>query len=346
MQALKAQVKPNNHADHLKDCNMSSIDELDFDRAMDEAGELILLGSALKTGIFSALAREKDIEALAIELNADKRALYIVLEALCVMGYVEKRTENYIIADQARPLFMEQGKDYMGGYLPHFMNKMKAWLELPLIIKGEKQGRKKPESISVFMNAMASRPDDFVEKVVDECLKRKKDAGSVLDLGGGPGKYSRAFVNRGLEAVLFDMPETIDYVTGEFALSGIRNLKLRKGDFTDDGFVKQFREHSFDIVFMGNISHIYSGDENRKLFLRAGKLVKKRGMIAIEDFVRGRSPSSEMFAVNMLASTESGGTWTEAQYREWLSEAGFGGIEVLDLDGKEKQLITAFLERI
>lgn len=325
---------------------MSSIDELDIDRAMDEAGELILLGSALQTGIFSALAQEKDIEALALELNADKRALYIVLEALCVMGYVKKRTGKYIIADRARPLLMEHGRDYMGGYLPHFMNKMKAWLELPLIIKGEKKGRKKPESISVFMNAMASRSDDFVEKVVDECLKRKKDAGNVLDVGGGPGKYSRAFLNRGLEAVLFDLPETIDYVAGEFALAGIRNLKLMKGDFTEDGFVKQFREHSFDIVFMGNITHIYSGDENRKLFLRAGKLLKKGGMIAIEDFVRGRSPSAEMFAVNMLASTESGGTWTEVQYGEWLTGAGFGGIEILDLDDTEKQLITAFLERI
>ncbi len=314
----------------------------DFNRAIEDANKLVLIGSALKTGIFSALTREKDIDTLTRELNADKRALYIVIEALCGMGYVEKRNEKYIIADTARPLFIEGGEEYVGGYLPHFMNKMKAWLELPLIIKGEKQGRKKPESISVFMNAMASRPDAFVEKVVEECLNRKKDAGNVLDLGGGPGKYSRAFVKRGLKAVLFDMPETIDHVGRDFGLKGIRDLTLKKGDFTDDGFVKEFKEHSFDIVFMGNITHIYSEEENRKIFLRSGKLLKPGGMIAIEDFVRGRSPSASMFAVNMLASTESGGTWTEAEYREWLTGAGFGGIEVFDVDGNEKQLITAF----
>ena len=65
-------------------------------------------------------------------------------------------------------------------------------------------------------------------------------------------------------------------------------------------------------------------------------------MVAIEDFVRGRSPYAGMFAVNMLAATERGGTWTEAQYREWLSDAGFCDIEVVDLDDDEKQLITAF----
>ncbi len=327
---------------HITDVNIPSTDELDLDRAMDDAHKLVLIGSALKTGIFSALTREKDIDELSRELNADKRALYIVLEALCGIGFVEKKNGMYIIADRARPLFVEHGEDYIGGYIPHFMNKMKAWLELPQIIKGEKPGRKKPESVSAFMNAMASRHDTFVETIVDECMKRMKDADKVLDMGGGPGKYAMAFVKRGIKAVLFDTPETIDYVKKAFGLANVRNLMLKKGDFTDDGFLKEFEEHSFDIVFMGNITHIYSENENRKLLVRAGKLLKKGGMVAIEDFVRGRSPSADMFAVNMLASTESGGTWTEAQYREWLNDAGFGNIEVLDLDGNEKQLITAF----
>ncbi|VVB86625.1 O-methyltransferase [uncultured archaeon] len=325
---------------------MSDMDEFDFDRAIGDADELVLIGSALKTGIFSALTTGKDIDTLTRELSADRRAIYIVLEALCGMGYVEKKKGMYIISDRARPLFIEGGDDYVGGYLPHFMNKMKAWLELPLIIKGEKPGRKKPESISAFMNAMASRPDAMVEKVVDECLMRKKDAVSVLDLGGGPGKYARAFVKRGLKAVLFDMPETIDHVSSAFGLTGVSDLTLMKGDFTDVGFVREFNEQTFDIVFMGNITHIYSEDENRVLLMRAGKLVKNTGIVAIEDFVRGSSPSAEMFAVNMLASTERGGTWTESQYREWLTDAGFSYVEVIDFDGREKQLITAVMEII
>ncbi|MCE8429438.1 MAG: hypothetical protein J5U19_13745 [Candidatus Methanoperedens sp.] len=90
------------------------------------------------------------------ELGADERALYIVLEALCAMGYVEKENDSYIIADRARPLFIDGGKDYVGGYLPHTLNKLNAWLKLPKIIKGEKTGRRKPDNISTFMNAMAS----------------------------------------------------------------------------------------------------------------------------------------------------------------------------------------------
>ena len=319
-------------------------EELDFDKAIDDANKIVLLGSAMKIGLFSSLTVEKDIPSLTRELGADERALYIVLEALRAMGYVEKKKDRYIIADRARSLFIEDGKDYLGGYLPHALNKLNAWLELPQIIKGEKTGRKKPENISTFMNAMASRPDEVVNEIVSHCLDKKKDAKTVLDLGGGPGKYSKVFINRGLKTVLLDIPETIDYVSSEFGLADIRNLTLKKGDFTEDEFVNEFEER-FDIVFMGNITHIYSEDVNRDILIRVGKLLKKGGMVAIEDFVRGRSPYAEMFAVNMLASTESGGTWTEEQYRKWLKDAGFGDIEVLDLADKEKQLITAFLEK-
>ncbi|MCZ7357207.1 MAG: methyltransferase [Candidatus Methanoperedens sp.] len=314
--------------------------DFDFERAGDDARELILLGAAYKAGIFSALAESKDISALKQELRADERALHIVLEALCSLGYVNKENSRYIIADKARPLFLERGEDYVGGYLPHLMDILGTWLKLPDIIKGIKSEKSTPRDVPSFMHAMASKPDAFVDEVISHCLARKRDAKYALDLGGGPGKYAKAFINKGLEAVLYDMPETIDYVGKEFGLSKIRNLTLKKGDFTDSEFVKDFKAGSFDIVFMGNICHIYSEEENRKLVRNVRVLLKRGGLIAIEDFVRGRSPRAELFGVNMLAHTEEGNTWTEEQYRAWLEDAGLHSIEVVDLDERESQLIT------
>jgi ubiquinone/menaquinone biosynthesis C-methylase UbiE len=319
----------------------TSNEEFDFETARDYASKLVLLGSAQRAGIFEALSGEKDIATLKHALNADERALFIVLEALCASGYVRKRLDRYIIAEKARSLFLERGENYVGGSLPHFLDIMEAWLKLPGIIKGAKPERAERD-VAAFMNAMASRPDEVVEETVEHCLKRKKNAKNVLDLGGGPGKYSKAFVNRGVKAVLYDLPDTIDYVKTRFGLGDVRNLTLRKGDFTNE-FVNEFAGESFDIVFMGNICHIYSEKENRKLIKRAGNILGSGGMIAIEDMVRGRSPMAEMFAVNMLANTEEGSTYTEAQYREWLTDAGFRKIEIIDLAEKSNQLITAFL---
>ncbi len=324
---------------------MSSEDGFDFEQAGEDARKLVLLGAAQKAGLFPALIEETDIATLKHKLKADERALFIVLEALCRLGYVNKRKEKYSLADKARPLFIEHGDDYVGDYLPHLLNILEAWLSLPEIIKGQKPERGTPKDVASFMHAMASKPDSFVEEVVSHCLGRKKDAKSALDLGGGPGKYAKAFVNRGMSAVLYDLPQTIDYVSTEFRLKDIKNLTLKKGDFTRDEFVKEFGGLSFDIVFMGNICHIYSEEENKRLIRNVANLLRKGGLVAIEDFVRGRSPDAEMFAVNMLANTEGGGTWTEAQYREWLESAGFHSIEITDLDERGNQLITAFLEK-
>ena len=324
---------------------MSSEDDFDFEQAGEDTRKLVLLGAAQRAGLFPALIEETDIATLKRKLKADERALFIVLEALCRLGYVNKEKEKYILADKARPFFIEHGEGYIGGYLPHLMDILEAWISLPQIIKGQKPKRKSSRNVAAFMHAMASKPDKAVENVVNLCLKRKKDAKSALDLGGGPGKYAKAFVNMGLSAVLYDMPQTIDYVGTEFGLKGVRNLTLKKGDFTRDEFVKEFEGKLFDIVFMGNICHIYSEEENKRLIKNVTKLLRKGGLVAIEDFVRGRSPDAEMFAVNMLANTEGGGTWTEAQYREWLENADFCRIEITDLADRENQLITAFLEK-
>lgn len=319
----------------------SSNEEFDFETARDYASKLVLLACAHRAGIFEALSEEKDIAALKRVLNADERALFIVLEALCASGYVNKIKDRYIIARNARSLFLERGEDYVGGSLPHFLDIMEAWLKLPEIIKGAKPDRAERD-VAAFMNAMASRPDKVVEEAVEHCLKRKRNAKNVLDLGGGPGKYAKAFVDRGMNAVLYDLPDTIDYVKTRFGLGDVKNLILRKGDFTNE-FVNEFAGESFDIIFMGNICHIYSEKENMKLIKRVCNILGRGGMIAIEDMVRGRSPMAEMFAVNMLANTEDGNTYTEAQYREWLTDAGFRRIEIIDLAEKSNQLITAFL---
>ncbi len=320
----------------------TSNEEFDFEIARDYASKLVLLASAHRAGIFEALSKEKDIASLKRMLNADERALFIVLEALCSFGYAHKRLDRYVITEKAQAHFFEQGKDYVGGSLPHFLDIMEAWIKLPEILKGAKPEQEERD-VAAFMNAMASKPDKSVEETVNYCLKRKKNAKNMLDLGGGPGKNSKAFVNRGLNAVLYDLPDTIDYVKTQFGLGNIKNLNLKKGDFTNE-FVNKFVGESFDIVFMGNICHIYSEKENRKLIGRVSNILGSNGMIAIEDFVRGRSPMAEMFAVNMLANTEGGNTYTEAQYREWLTDTGFRKIEVIDLAEKRSQLITAFLE--
>lgn len=95
----------------------------------------------------------------------------------------------------------------------------------------------------------------------------------------------------------------------------------------------------FDLVYLGNVCHIFDDETNRKIFSSARGVLKPRGRIAIQDFVRGVSPRASVFAVNMLINTPSGGVWTMDQYSNWLASAGF--FEIALKDYGEKQLILA-----
>ncbi|MFZ5591917.1 MAG: methyltransferase [Bacillota bacterium] len=95
----------------------------------------------------------------------------------------------------------------------------------------------------------------------------------------------------------------------------------------------------YELVFPGNICHIYGEEENAALLQRVQRELVPGGRIAIVDMIRGESPQAAIFAVNMLVNTANGGTWTLAQYESWLGAAGFTDITYHRVG--EREVITA-----
>jgi len=120
----------------------------------------------------------------------------------------------------------------------------------------------------------------------------------------------------------------------EPSLKAGENITMAPGDLT-----VALPPGPFELAYLGNICHIFSGEENKKIFKRVHAVLSPGGRIAIQDFVRGVSPMADMFAVNMLVNTPGGGTWTLDQYSEWISEAGYSPVEMKNYG--ERQLLTA-----
>ena len=125
-------------------------------------------------------------------------------------------------------------------------------------------------------------------------------------------------------------------VAREFLGDEASDIALLSGDFTQG-----LPAGPFDLVYLGNVNHIYNPETNAALMRDVFATSSPGGSVAIQDYVWGRSPRAAMFAVNMLQATEDGGVWTEAQFRDWLTDAGFVDVEVADLDTSEGQLILA-----
>ena len=86
---------------------------------------------------------------------------------------------------------------------------------------------------------------------------------------------------------------------------------------------------------------MYGPEENRALFARMRASLASGGLLIVREFLRGMSDEAALFAVNMLVLTRGGGTYTFAEYEDWLSEAGFEEMDLAPVPGRGTHLIFA-----
>jgi SAM-dependent methyltransferase len=316
-----------------------------FNDMRDGAETAVLVSAAVETGLLRALLDgPATAEAVARRLDLDGRAVGIVLAALGPAGLVVEDGDGFTLTDTGRRLFADSDSpDYMAGGLPHWLSVIRGFTRLPEALRdggpvgGRLPGERSGGHVARFMSAMASRSDEQVSRTVSRVLARRPGARTALDLGGGPGVYARALQAAGVERVtLYDQPETVDYVLDAYDLRDAPGIEAVRGDFMAD----PLPAGPFDVVLLSNVLHIYGAEANAGLLRKVAAVTTPGGVVAIGDFVRGRSQRAARFAVVMLLRTEGGNTYDEATYERWLRDSGFVDVEVDDVSDRA-QLVTA-----
>ncbi|MCL5057984.1 MAG: methyltransferase domain-containing protein [Actinobacteria bacterium] len=308
--------------------------ELKFD--IQSIWELLLLGGACQVGLFEALKTgHLPLETLADRTGSELRSLWTVVEALIEAGYLVREGAGVGIDPGVAEMLYDRGSPrYTGFSFMHGYDLCRRWIDLPDVIKTGKpvKRERKGEDIRNFIASMAGSARQNGPLIAAECLQGLGSDPGVLDAGGGPLTYARAFAGLGARVTVFDLPEVVEMT--RFHLEENETIVMVPGDMT-----VSLPEGPYDLVYLGNVCHIFDGAENSKIMQRAYKVIRPGGRIAIQDFVRGVSPRGALFAVNMLINTPSGGVWSMQQYSEWLSGAGFGQISLNSYG--DRQLIMA-----
>lgn len=308
---------------------------------------LLLLAGALRSGLIDALAtgEASTAEDVAQRAEAHPRATRIVLEALAAEGVVERlggAPEDpggggalYRLSELGRAHLVEEGPESERFGLMHQVNKLRGWLELPEVIRTGRPLPRDPakRDMRSLVGAMGERDPAVLDEIVERCLAYSGPVRTMLDVGGAVGHVARHFSRCGVRATLFDR-ENVLPLAREFLGDEGSDIALVGGDFT-----QSLPVGPFDLVYLGNVLHIYGPVTNGRVTQEVFSILLPGGTIAIQDHVWGRSPRAARFAVNMLQATEEGGVWTEEQYRDWLTAAGFVKIEVLDLETTGAQLV-------
>lgn len=298
--------------------------------------EFLIVGAAVQTGLFEELKNNPcNLEELAVRTKTDRRSVWTVIEALIALKYLEYDGEKIKLTEEADNIFFNPGHEqYTGFSFMHAYNIMKAWTQLPEVMhSGQPVPKKDVSSHSKhFIKAMSHHARKSAPQIVDYCLKELPANPRVLDVGGGPLTYANAFAGKGAMVTVLDLSGVIDMMRPE--LDTELPIKMVKGDFT-----KGLPPGPYDLVYLGNVCHIYGERENRKLFQDAAAELEQGGQIVINDMIRGTGVMPALFGVNMLVNTTSGGTWTFEQYRTWLAAAGCSAAPWKEVGGR--QLIKA-----
>jgi precorrin-6B methylase 2 len=289
-----------------------------------------VIGAATELDLFTVLGdRSMSAEELAKELEGDRRAIAVLLDAVASLGLLDKQGALYSVPAELRPLLAEGSPKSLLPGIRHRMNVLRGWSQLAWVAKA---GIPAPRQASIrgpaadraaFVAAMHT----YSGAVAEQLLARlgPPQFKHLLDVGGASGTWTLAFLRAvpGARATVFDLPDAIiqagERIAGtEFA----DRIELVAGDFYRDDLPT-----GADFAWVSAIVHQQSREQNRRLFAKVHAALEPGGTIAVRDIVmescRTRPQAGALFAINMLVNTESGGTFTFEEYAEDLQAAGF-----------------------
>jgi predicted O-methyltransferase YrrM len=276
---------------------------------------------------------------IAGQVGANPHALTIVLDALAAMGLLIKQDDAYLTEPSAALLLAEDSADSILPMIRHSADLWDRWGRLTRRVVPSWTPEK---SIRAFIQAMHVIAMPLAPRIV--ALIKPGKARRLLDVGGALGAYTLAFLRIAPEmrATLFDLPEVIDMAREILGRAGMLDcVTLVAGDYNRDSLPV-----GHDLAFVSAIIHQNSPAQNVAMFRKIFAALDPGGRIVARDHVlspdRIQPRSGALFAVNMLVGTEGGNSYTEAEIRDFLEQAGFVGVRLIQPDTRMDGLIEAF----
>ncbi len=292
-----------------------------------------IIFTALDLDLFSAVGSKAwTVSALARRLRVSPRGLEILCRNLATAGLLIKSGGRYRNSRLARRELNKKSPAYRWAYLDLLRNHWDDWSTLTRSVRRgrpveDNDDPDEPAYRRRFTWAMHHRSLDVAPKIAGQVNLR--GAKTLLDLGGGPGTYALAFLKRNpaLRATVGDRAPALA-VAREIAATLPHGKRL---SYLQVDFVKQPIPGRYDVIWFSNVLHIYSAEENQRLFRKMAKSLAPGGRLLIQDAflhdANGLHPQeASLFAVTMLLFTDGGDTYSIRDTTAWLKRAGFAKV--------------------
>jgi SAM-dependent methyltransferase len=266
----------------------------------------------------------------------------VVLDALAAMDLLSKAGGRYRTSPEAAALSSD-APDTVLPMLLHSAALWHRWSELTRKVGGTPLPDRAPEeALRAFIGAMHVVASPLADRVVAAAGVGK--ARRLLDVGGGPGTYTMAFLRAEpvLSATLFDRPQVVQIARHHLTRAGLAGrVTLAAGDFDLDEL-----PGGHDLAWLSAIIHQNDSTANDALYGRILRALVPGGRLVLRDHVmepgRTRPRAGALFAVNMLVGTAGGGTYTFEEIAAGLARAGFERVRLIAAGERMDGLVEAF----
>jgi ubiquinone/menaquinone biosynthesis C-methylase UbiE len=288
-------------------------------RLMTANGAVQAYHAAWRLGLLQALGEEeRATEDLARFLEMDARALGLFLDALDALGFVERGMTGWRSGRVLRAFqgpYRGLGDEYWA-HLDGFLKTGRPIRRMNAGVEREAAYREQAGALAWMMAPAAAH-------AAERLLAGLPGAPRILDLGAGSGIWSLTLAARvgSAEVTLVDCPAVLD-VAREFSMKMGLPARARfvPGDYHDVAL----EADAYDLVFLGNVCHLESGDRVRSLLGRALGWLRPGGRVAIADVHAGTAPvAASLYALGLALRTERTEVHASADLLRWLGEAGF-----------------------
>ena len=286
--------------------------------------------TSVKLDVYTPLASgPKTAGEIASAIQADPAYLERLLDALVTIGLLKREGDHYKNPAVVAEFLAKTSPFYMGELMLLQDAEWDHWGRLEEIVRSGKPAVKgnifmnRPETgvnVLKVLHRMAQRIAPTLAERID--LSRCR---TFLDVGGGAGTYSITFCKRypQLQAVLFDLPQTLPATQKNIEKEGMRDrISLAGGNFNEDEL-----PGPVDVVFLSDILHYQTFEENAALFQKLYRATRPGGRIVVKDMFLNEDRTdpgwNAIFSIHLLVYTEKGRCFSASEARSWMEKAGF-----------------------
>lgn len=299
-----------------------------------------VLFAAVDLDLFTALANgPRSAAELAAARSAEAEPLRLLLEACVAEGLLSRDGAAYANTPTVDAFLVRGRPAYSANGLKYAQNLYPAWGNLADLVRSGRPPMP-PDTIlgtdkaktRAFVYAMHERAQGIgsvLPHFIDLKGRRR-----LLDVGGGPGTYSMALVDRnlGLRATVLDVPGVLDVTREIVDAAGFGDrVDLTPGDYLQTPFGS-----GYDVALLSGMMHRETPASVALLLSKTFAALDAGGVVIVSDVffdddAKTTPPFAVYFALNMMLTSAHGSAHAKTEMAQWLREAGFSDVEIRDL---------------